>query len=113
MPKGRTENLRPPLTTEEARERGRRGGIKSGEVRRARKTLKEELLAILGDGDVQKNMALALISEAVEGNNSGSVTKAFETIRDTTGEKPVDKVMVSDVTPETMREVDDIINENL
>ena len=35
------ENLKPVRTTEEARRRGRNGGIKSGKVRRHRKTLKE------------------------------------------------------------------------
>jgi len=48
------ENLRPPKSTEEARERGRKGGIKSGEVRRERKALKEELLLLLSEGDTQK-----------------------------------------------------------
>jgi hypothetical protein len=68
------------------------GGKASGEARRRRKTLKEELLAILSDDDIQKRMSLALINEAIEGNNAGSVTRAFETIRDTIGEKPVDKM---------------------
>ena len=36
------ENLKPPSTSE-ARERGRKGGKKSGEVRRAKKTMKEML----------------------------------------------------------------------
>lgn len=68
------------------------GGKASGEARRRRKTLKEELLAILSDDDIQERMSLALINEAIEGNNAGSVTRAFETIRDTIGEKPVDKM---------------------
>lgn len=68
------------------------GGKASGEARRRRKTLKEELLAILSDDDIQEKMSLALINEAIEGNNAGSVTRAFETIRDTIGEKPVDKM---------------------
>ncbi len=35
------QNLRPPKTSEEARERGRKGGLKSVQVRRERKTAKE------------------------------------------------------------------------
>jgi hypothetical protein len=35
------KNLRPPKTKEEARERGRRGGIKSGKVRAEMKTARE------------------------------------------------------------------------
>lgn len=69
-----------------------KGGKASGEARRRRKTLKEELLLMLEDEAVQKSVAAALINEAIEGNNAGSVRGAFETIRDTIGEKPADKV---------------------
>lgn len=79
------QNLKPVRTKEEARERGRKGGIASGKARRERKTLKEELLALLQSGDTQKNISLAMIQQALNGN-----TKAFEVIRDTVGEKPVD-----------------------
>lgn len=89
------QNLRPgeyKLTVEEQK----KGGKRSGEVRRARKTLREELLALLSqdiktdDGDkvnTQVAMSISLIKEAIDGN-----TKAFELVRDTIGEKPVDKV---------------------
>ena len=89
------DNLRPVSSTEEARERGRKGGLASGEARRKRKTLKEELLLMLSDGDIQEKISVALINEAINGNNSGSVTKAFEVIRDTIGERPVDKVQAT------------------
>lgn len=81
---------------EEQREIARRGGKKSGEVRRARKTLREELLALLSQEIKDENgnpvntqvaMSTSLIKEAIDGN-----TKAFELVRDTIGEKPVDKV---------------------
>ena len=91
------ENLRVP-TSEEAREIGRKGGIASGEARRRRKTLKEELLLMLEEEDVQRSIAAALVNEAINGTNAGSVRGAFETIRDTIGEKPADKVeMKTDV----------------
>lgn len=89
------DNLRPVSSTEEARERGRKGGLASGEARRKRKTLKEELLLMLSDGDIQEKISLALINEAINGNNAGSVTKAFEVIRDTIGERPVEKVQAT------------------
>ena len=104
------DNLRPVSSTEEARERGRKGGLASGEARRKRKTLKEELLLILSDGDIQEKISLALINEAINGNNAGSVTKALEVIRDTIGEKPVDKVMISDVEPSVITEVEAMVN---
>lgn len=86
MPRGNIDNLRAP-TSEEARERGRKGGLKSGESRRARKTLKEELLALLSEGDIQEKISLAILEKAKAGD-----TKAYEIIRDTVGEKPVEKL---------------------
>ncbi len=74
-------------TTEEQREIARKGGIASGESRRRRKTLKEELLALLSQGDTQERVSLALLQQALDGN-----IQAFNTLRDTIGEKPVDKV---------------------
>ena len=84
-----------PFTVEKAREVGKLGGIASGESKRKRKTLREELLALLADGDTQERVSLALIREAQEGNRSGSVAKAFETLRDTVGEKPTESMVLS------------------
>lgn len=83
-------NLKPVRTKKEARERGRNGGIKSGEVRRERKTLKEELLLLLSSNDTQKKISTALIEQAQNGN-----TKAFEIIRDTIEEKPRDNIQIT------------------
>lgn len=100
------ENLRPVSSKEEARERGRKGGLASGEARRKRKTLKEELLLMLSEGETQQSVTLALIEKAMSGD-----TKAFEVIRDTIGEKPVDKVMIADVEPSVIAEVEAMVNE--
>lgn len=89
------QNLKPVSSKKEARERGRKGGLASGEARRKRKTLKEELLLMLSDGDIQQKISTALINEAINGNNAGSVTKAFEVIRDTIGERPAEKVQAT------------------
>ena len=98
------ENLRPVSSTEEARERGRKGGLASGEARRKRKTLKEELLLMLSEGETQQSVTIALIEKAMSGD-----TKAFEVIRDTIGEKPVDKVMIADVEPSVIAEVEAMV----
>ncbi len=113
MPRGNPQNLIPTnkRSKEEVRKNASKGGKKSGEVRRARKTLREELLAILSDGDIQTKMSLALVNEALNGNNAGSVTKAFETVRDTIGEKPVDKVIVADVDQNIINEVEAMLND--
>lgn len=74
-------------TPEERRKNGRKGGIASGIARNERKTLKEQLLILLENGDTQKEVSLALISKALTGD-----TKAFEVIRDTIGEKPKEQI---------------------
>lgn len=84
-------NLKPIRTKSEAREKGKKGGKKSGEVRAQRKTLKEELIALLEtkieDKTIQEKISFSLIQEAISGN-----VKAFETIRDTIGEKPIEQI---------------------
>lgn len=90
MARGNEENLLRPedLTSEQLRERARKGGLASAKARKEKKTLKMELEALLEvmdkNGDsVQKKMSFALIKKAVNGD-----TKAFEIIRDTIGQKP-------------------------
>lgn len=92
----KTKNLKPIQSTKEAREKGKKGGIKSGEVRRARKTLKDELLFLLEQGDIQAKITLAMIKQAQKGN-----VKAYAVIRDTIGEKPAEKQEITgkDGTP--------------
>ena len=75
------ENLKPIRTKNEAREKGKHGGIKSGEVRRKRKALREELILLLETNNYNQKISLAIIKEAEAGN-----VKAFEVIRDTIGE---------------------------
>ena len=97
-----------PFTTGDSR--AREAQLKGAATKRARKTLREELLALLS-GDIvdrkgrtvqaQTAMSNALLKEALSGN-----TKAFEIIRDTIGEKPVDKVMVADVDQNVINEVE-------
>lgn len=103
------ENLIPlnERTKSEQRAIATAGGIASGEARRKRKTLKEELLLLLSDGDTQQSVTLALIEKAMTGD-----TKAFEVIRDTIGEKPIDKVMVSDVDASVIDEVERMVNDD-
>lgn len=95
---------RPFEQGEEQRERARRAGKRSGEVRRARKTLREELLDLLNvtsrdsegkEHTQQEHISAALIKEAKSGN-----VRAFETIRDTIGEKQQEKVEMSVALPQ-------------
>lgn len=95
------KNLKPVTTRskEEAREISKKGGIRSGEVRRERKKLKEELLLLLSENDNNRKMSLAILTRAMNGD-----TKAFEVIRDTIGEKPKEEIEVKDVTPKWFKE---------
>ena len=81
------QNLKPVSSKKEARERGRKGGLASVEARRKRKSLKEELLLMLEDEELQQSVAIALIKQAQNGN-----IRAFGMLRDTIGEAPVEKV---------------------
>lgn len=83
------ENLIPnsQRSPEELREMARKGGKASGEARRRRKTFKEELLLLLEQGNTQEKISLAILQKAMQGD-----IKAYESIRDTVGEKPIDKV---------------------
>lgn len=93
------QNLKPhsfdKLTASKQREIAKKGGKASAKKRKEQKTLKEELLLLLSEGDTQKSISLALIKKALQGD-----TKAFEVIRDTTGQKPTDKQEVKLVDSE-------------
>lgn len=82
-------------TSEEARENGRKGGITSGKAKRARKTLREELLYLLDtvkevkdkDGRKAKKTlreicSTGLLKRAAEGDPS-----AYRVVRETIGEE--------------------------
>lgn len=108
---------RPPWKAgEEAREIGRRGGLKSAEVRKARKTLREELLQLLSEDITDKRgntmkaqtaVSTALMKSALSGN-----VKAFETIRDTIGEKPADNLNVAVADMQALDEAFDGMKKN-
>ena len=94
------QNLR-TLSPKEAREQGRKGGKASAAKRAERKTFREGLLLLLNeplkdkagnptDKTSQDAIIAALVKRAANGD-----TRAFEMIRDTIGEKPVQDVKVS------------------
>lgn len=99
------ENLKPfdsNQSREEAKKNGRKGGKKSGEVRRQKKTMREMLDYLLEKELTSKNgekattleaMMTAMIKQGLNGN-----VKAVEFIRDTTGQKPTEKVEATNAT---------------
>lgn len=92
------QNLRPSeykLSQEEAK----KGGINSGKARRQKKLLRECLEILLEKEMTDKKgetmsgaeaLSAKLFKEAMKGN-----VKAFEVLRDTAGQKPVEKVQMN------------------
>ena len=104
------------LSKEEAAERGRKGGINSVKSRRRKKLLRECLEELLDtEQEVKINgvtlkktnaelLSVTLMKKALKGD-----VKAFEVLRDTAGEKPIDKVMVADVDQSVIDEVEEMV----
>ena len=109
-----------PFTSDQSREEaaknGQKGGIASGEARRARRSLRAELEALLSqntidkktgkptDGTVQEAITAALVQKALKGN-----PKAYEIIRDTIGEKPVERFSLEEISQDTIDEVEKMV----
>lgn len=81
------------------REIAARGGVASGEAKRRKKTLREELEIMLealvkkDDGkevSLQHELTGAVLQKGLQGD-----VRAFEVIRDTIGQKPIDKQEIS------------------
>jgi len=106
------KNLRPSehkFTLEEAK----KGAQKSAEVRRAKRDLRQALEILLETdvknkkGEVKSGaeaIAIAQFQKALKGD-----TRAFEVIRDTAGQKPVEKVMVAEVDNDVINEIENMV----
>lgn len=116
-----SSNLR-PLSSDEARENGRKGGIASGKSRRRKKRMKEQLDLLLSksadlksmpNGEEIKeqikawgiseeeidNQMLLIVSLFQTALRSGkNQVPAFIALRDTVGDKPIDKQEIKEVT---------------
>lgn len=102
------------LTSEKAREIGRKGGIASGKAKKEKKLIKEQIQLLLSlplkdaktkkelkelgidtdNIDNQMAMVISMWKKAIKGD-----VQAFNTIRDTVGEKPTDKIEHSGSIP--------------
>jgi hypothetical protein len=103
------QNLKPceyKLSQEEAK----KGGKASGEARRRKRDLRQALEMLLEKDfkDKQGNTITgteAITAKLFEKAMKGDV-RAFETLRDTVGQKPVEKVMISEVEQSVIDEVE-------
>lgn len=102
------------LTPSQRRANTSKAGIASGKARRRKKALKECLEILLENDITDKNgitmsgaeaMAAKVFQQALRGD-----LRAFEIVRDTAGQKPVEKVMVADVDQSVIDEVEEIVN---
>lgn len=114
-------------TPEELREMTRKGGIRSGEVRREKKMIKDQLKLLLSlplkdpkakkqlqelgidldNIDNQMAMVISMWQKAIKGD-----VQAFNSIRDTVGEKPIEKVeqnINAEVLDKQRNAIDDVI----
>lgn len=122
--RGNVQNLKPVQTKEEARERGRRGGIASGVARRNKRTLKEDLEILMSrqvaDPKLKKTLAkIAGIDEKAKMTNQEAVNialfgallkgnvKAFELIQATLGQAPL-KGTTEEQTQRKVEIIDDL-----
>ena len=103
------ENLRPSeyqLSQEEAK----KGGINSGEARRRKRDIRLALEALLektykGRGGEEVSGAEAIALKQMEKALKGD-TRAFEVVRDSAGQKPVERVLVAEVSQDIIDEVE-------
>ena len=114
-----------PFTSEQSHEEavknGRKGGIASGEAKRNRKMLRdcidyllerEDAMVLSADGKPMsgaEQLAYNLFAKALAETDTAKAAKAFEVLRDTAGQKPVDKVMIADVEPSVIAEVEAMV----
>lgn len=103
------QNLIKPSPTE-ARKNGQKGGVASGEARRRKRDLRQALEILLEREYKDKagnsiTGTEAITAKLFEQAMKGSI-KAFETIRSTIGQDPVQKVMVAEVEQSVIDEVE-------
>lgn len=112
------QNLLKPedLTPKQRRENASKAGKASGEARRKKKLLRECLEILLEKEVTDKNgnamtgaeaMAAKVFQQALKGD-----LKAFEIVRDTAGQKPVEKLVVSEVDTDIIDEVERMVNDD-
>lgn len=96
-------------------EEASKGGKASAESRRAKRDLRLALEMLLEKEYKDKNgnqlsgtevITAKLFEQAMKGN-----IRAFETLRDTVGQKPVEKVMIAEVEQDVIDEVESMVLE--
>lgn len=92
----------------------RAGGVASGIARRKKKDFREACIALLEAETTDESGQLVtgydiVVSSLFTQARAGNV-KAFEALRDTAGQKPVEKLVVADVDQSVINEVENIVS---
>ena len=124
---GNIANLIVP-TSEQARINGRKGGLKSQQVQKQKKTLKEIILTCMEmpanvfnapeeiqkiakqynrDMSVADAMTIAQVLKSINGD-----TTAFTVLRDTAGQKPMEEIKVSGDVSKVANDIGEYVNAN-
>lgn len=107
-------------TREEHSEDSRRGGIASGKSRRELKAFKECINELLGqdggeyDGEIVSKryiIATRAVKYLIEDEDldARSFAKMFEVVRDTIGEKPIDRFQIAEINQKDIDEVEAMV----
>jgi hypothetical protein len=113
-----TDNLIPAdkRSKEELREMTSKGGKASGKARRKKKELRECLEILLNrkyETDGKELTGSEIMSVTAIKAAMGGDWKAWELVRDTAGQKPVEKLIMAEVDPETVKLVEDLVLEDV
>lgn len=113
------ENVKPhEFTSEQSREKaaenGRKGGIASGKAKRERKAMREALEEILSREYVEKETGdkvdgSTLIMVKTFKNALNGDMRAIEFIRDTLGEKPMEKLEINADLEKAKRRIAELV----
>ena len=118
------EDLIPMNKRSEAEQKAmqRKGGINSGKARRNKALLKDCINILMEkrviDEETGKRLtgaeqlSINLFRKALEEVDTAKAARAFEVLRDTSGQKPIDKVMIAEVDQNVIDEVEAMMNDD-
>lgn len=97
------------------------GGIASGKARRNKAMLKDCLSILMERKTIDEEtgkkltgaeaLSVNLFKKALSELDTAKAAKAFEVIRDSSGQKPAEKVMVAEVDQSVIDEVEKMVND--
>ena len=123
MPRGNPQNLTSlgDRTIEERQKIARKAGQASGKARRNKALLKDCINILMEQKTLDpktgkkvtgaEQLATNLWLKALFEMDTAKAAKAFEVLRDTSGQKPVDKVMIAEVDQNVIDEVEAMMND--